>query len=141
MAHLLIADDDPQIGTLLARMLGSQGHQVGLAHDGRAAMAYLKGHPDVALMLLDVLMPDQDGIETVMALARQPAKPRIVMMSGGSDRLGRSYLMSVVKLMSVDGILDKPFTREQLFAVVDQALAKGPVTPPSTPTPTPSPTP
>jgi CheY-like chemotaxis protein len=125
MAHLLIADDDPQIGSLLVRMLGAQGHEVGLTHDGRAALAYLKSHQPVDLLLLDVLMPDQDGIETVMALAHAPERPRIVMMSGGSDRLGRGYLMSVVKLMSVDGVLDKPFTREQLFAAVDGALAKG----------------
>ena len=84
----------------------------------------------VDLMLLDVLMPEQDGFETVMALAHSAGRPRIIMMSGGSDRLGRNYLLSVVKLMSVDALLDKPFTKERLLEVVDSVLAKGPVAPP-----------
>lgn len=128
MARLLVTDDDPQLGTLLSRLLSSAGHQVAIAENGKAALAYINSH-EVDLLLLDVLMPEQDGFETVMALSHSPARPRIIMMSGGSDRLGRSYLLSVVKLMSVDGLLDKPFTKEHLLEVVDSVLAKGPVTP------------
>jgi len=129
MAHLLVTDDDPQLGTLLCRLLTTAGHQVGLAVNGKAALTYLDANP-VDLMLLDVLMPEQDGFETVMALAHSAGRPRIIMMSGGSDRLGRNYLLSVVKLMSVDALLDKPFTKERLLEVVDSVLAKGPVAPP-----------
>jgi DNA-binding response OmpR family regulator len=128
MARLLVTDDDPQLGTLLSRLLTSAGHEVAVAENGKAALAYIDAH-QVDLMLLDVLMPEQDGFETVMALSHAPARPRIIMMSGGSDRLGRSYLLSVVKLMAVDGLLDKPFTKEHLLELVDSVLAKGPVGP------------
>ncbi len=102
MAHLLVTDDDPQLGTLLSRLLSSAGHQVAIAENGKAALSYLNSHA-VDLMLLDVLMPEQDGFETVMALAHAPARPRIIMMSGGSDRLGRSYLLEVVNTVLAKG--------------------------------------
>ncbi|MFT4015167.1 MAG: response regulator [Paracoccus sp. (in: a-proteobacteria)] len=65
---LLLADDDMRNIYALAKVLRARGCEVVLAQDGRKAMAELKAHPDIQIVLMDMMMPDMDGYEAMQAI-------------------------------------------------------------------------
>lgn len=121
MGTILVVDDDVELGNRICKLLEQRGHAVSQVQDGRAALAFVRSHP-VDLLLLDVLMPEMDGFETALQVRQIASPPRVVLMSGGSDRFDRQYLMTVGGLMPVAGVLEKPFSLESLFGTVEGAL-------------------
>ena len=117
MADILVIDDDQQMRRLLIRILRRAGHTVHEAADGRAGIAAFKQHRPT-LVISDIVMPDMEGIETILALHQeQPGLP-IIAISGGSDPL---YLRAAKGLGAV-AALEKPFTADKLLALVDGLL-------------------
>jgi CheY-like chemotaxis protein len=123
MPRILVADDDLQFATVTARTLGHRGHDVELVPHGGAALAFLDARP-VDLLLLDVMMPEKDGFETLNELRARAVRPPIILMSGGSDRYSREYLLTVGRLMAVEAVLEKPFGAVALLEAVEQVLAR-----------------
>ncbi len=69
--HLLLVDDDTTLSEMYAERLKKAGYQVTLAHDGEAGLAASKTHPD--LILLDIMMPKMNGLDTLKAIKADPA--------------------------------------------------------------------
>jgi DNA-binding NtrC family response regulator len=123
MARILVVDDEIGIRGAIQRALQRAGHEIMLAVDGlEAARAIREVGADLAL--IDIHMPNMDGMELLITFqAIAPAMP-VVVMSGG-DRNRRMGLLADASSMGATGILTKPFTLGELRDVVTRALAAG----------------
>ncbi len=113
---ILIVDDEMQIRLLLRTTLGRAGYQVIEAADGRAALAARAiDKPD--LILLDLGLPDRDGIELIGALRRE-SPVRIIVVSAREDIDQKVAALD----LGADDYVTKPFDTEELLARVRAAL-------------------
>jgi two-component system, chemotaxis family, chemotaxis protein CheY len=123
MARILVVDDHPLVRRAVREILSVAGHEIFEAENGRQAeMAMASCRPD--LVLLDILMPEQDGIETIIALRRQYPELHIVAMSAGG--YGGANFLATAKKLGADLVLQKPFDGADLVAAIDAAFAGKP---------------
>ena len=123
MAKILVAEDDKQIGDMIAFKLTNGGHQVIRAEDGEEAVA-LAGRELPDLILLDAMMPGLSGFEVLRRLKSDPtlrAVPVIMVTAQGHER----DVLSGLRGGAVDYVV-KPFSLKELAARVDLALRKEP---------------
>lgn len=119
MARILVVDDDTLVRDTIKTMLEHHGHEVLTAENGRHALEVLE-KTSVSLVILDILMPEVEGIETIIRMKKSwPAVP-IVAVSGGS-LTGSDYL-SIASKFGAAGVLKKPFLYEDIVKVVDGVL-------------------
>lgn len=119
MSLALVIDDDSQVRELVCIMLRRAGYTVVSAKDGREGLSACKEQkPDV--VITDVFMPHQDGIDVLREIKSVPRPPRVVVISGGSPRMQLDFL-EIAQKLGADSILYKPFTREQLLEAVAPA--------------------
>ena len=117
-ALVLIVDDDESIRTVLSHLLEGAGHPVLAAASTREAKALLQQHP-VGLVVSDVVMPGESGIELRRALARErPALP-VILMSGYSADGPAEFAARNERTSFVQ----KPFAAEEMLALVSAALS------------------
>jgi CheY-like chemotaxis protein len=115
--HILVVDDDPRNRKLLEAFLQADGYAVRVCDSGAKALrAVAEQRPDA--ILLDAMMPDMDGFETVRRLRAQPETRAIpvLMVTALDDAASRQRLASA----GIDGILTKPIDRWQLKAKLQQ---------------------
>ncbi len=120
MPSILIVDDDDSLRDALCRTLRKEGYTLFEASEGRQGMKQLERSP-ADLILLDMFMPDKDGLETIGELRRTHPGIRIIAMSGGGFK-GTVDVLHVAKKLGVRRTLSKPFTREQLLEAVREEL-------------------
>ena len=113
---VLIVDDNPGMISLLGRYLRQRGMRIYGATSGPEALRLLERAPDV--ILLDIMMPDQDGWEIMQALREHPAgrQAKIVVCSIIDDP-------ALSATMGADGFLHKPVDAADLYRVLDAALS------------------
>lgn len=120
MSRILIVDDDRELCALLAEYLRREGLQVDVVHDGESALAQLRDpatRPD--LMILDVMMPGQNGLDTLRELRLQHRLP-VIMLSARGEPVDR-----VVGLeLGADDYLSKPCLPRELLARVRAQLRR-----------------
>jgi two-component system phosphate regulon response regulator OmpR len=108
--HVLIVDDEPRIRTMLRRYLGDEGFQVSDVADGAAMRAVLE-RGGVDIVLLDLVMPGEDGL-SLARFIRQRSDTPIIMLTGKGDLIDR-----VVGLESgADDYITKPFELREVLA-------------------------
>lgn len=118
MACILVIDDDPDIRDLAKSTLESAGHKVILAVDGREGVQlYRANRPD--LVITDLFMPNQEGLETIKQLRMEFPEIRIVAISG---KPSGNTMLSIAQRLGAVAVLQKPFVTEELLKVVEQAL-------------------
>jgi CheY-like chemotaxis protein len=115
--NVLIADDDPLIAATLRQILSDRGHNAYVAKDGRAALQVLTRHK-IEFVLMDIFMPDQDGIETLKEIKQTFPETMVGIMSGGGIR-GRFDFLDMALRLGADGIAQKPISRAQLLDMVE----------------------
>ena len=121
MTQILIIDDEPNMRSMLRRMLHQAGHQVSEAGNGTEGIdLYERDPPD--LIITDILMPEKEGIETIMALHRADPDLPIIAISGGGRSGGTDFLCSAEKL-GARHTLSKPFRGDQLLSAVSESLS------------------
>ena len=117
-ARILVIDDDRDMRTLLDQILDSAGYAVDFAPDGKEGVRHFRTEqPD--LVLTDLFMPNQEGLETIMQLHKEFPNVPIVAMSGKT--IGKPLLPVAQKLGAV-AILEKPFTPDELLSAVSKGL-------------------
>lgn len=122
MSAILVIDDDPAVREVVREMLRGEGHEVSTAENGRQALQALAA--DVFdLVVTDLIMPEQEGIETIAEIRRRDPDIPIVAMSGGG-RLGPGDYLETARFLGADATLAKPFGRQELIAIVEQLLAR-----------------
>ena len=118
MALILIVDDEPGVRRFLRKCLVGAGHNVLEAADGIEAVDRLHLSP-VDLVLLDLVMPHREGLETLGIIREQYANIKVIAMSGRFPEFLRP-----AELLGAVGSLAKPIRPEELLALVRQALAE-----------------
>ena len=113
---ILVIDDDGMVRRMVARVLRGEGHDVVTAENGLAGMALLeKERPQ--LVITDILMPEQEGIETILQIRRGDPDIKILAMSG-SGPIGGGSLLKMARLLGADAVIAKPFRAHELAAHV-----------------------
>jgi len=116
-ATILIVDDEPPIRRLLRTSLASQGFQVTEAANGRSALVEIEhSHPD--LVILDLGLPDMDGLEVIRALRGGGDAVPILVLSSRADEKGKVEALD----LGADDYVTKPFGTAELFARIRAAL-------------------
>ena len=118
---ILVVDDQDGIRALLQEILESAGHQVRTASDGRKAMESML-EERVDLVITDLVMPDQEGIETIRLLRKQYPEVKVIAMSG---QFGSQFL-KMAELLGASATLTKPVSEEALLQTIDK-IFEGPV--------------
>lgn len=120
MATLVLIDDDESVRVMLALALTRAGHQVLEAGDGQQGLELARASV-CDLVITDLVMPVQEGVETIMALRRERPRVPIIAISGGA-RHSQLYL-SMAEKIGADRVLPKPFLPQQLVDLVATILA------------------
>jgi two-component system KDP operon response regulator KdpE len=113
---VLVVDDEPPIRKLLRMGLSSQGYEVLDAPSGRVALELLARKPD--LVILDLGLPDVDGLELLRTLRSRQATLPIVVLSSRGDEAGKVAALD----LGADDYVTKPFGMDELFARMRAAL-------------------
>jgi two-component system alkaline phosphatase synthesis response regulator PhoP len=119
--HILVADDEPHIGRIIQTKLEQGPFRVTLVYDGAEALRALATHPDVALVVLDLMMPLRSGLEvlaTMRADARWAKVPCVILTAvGQDDRYGEALRLGA------SDFITKPFSPKRLYARIAELTA------------------
>jgi two-component system KDP operon response regulator KdpE len=126
--NILVVDDDPAIRKLFRKVLEEFGYLVAKAGNGRQAMNALRDQ-FFDLTVLDLSMPDMDGIEVLQAIRRELPHIKIVVISG----FMKGAMLSAASALGADAAIQKPLTPDEFLKTVCDVLADyfGPETPSS----------
>ena len=116
--RVLVVDDDAGVRDVVRSMLESAGYQVVVAENGKEAMKLLETER-ADLILTDLVMPEQEGIETIKTLRRQYPDLKVVAMSGA---FGGDYLR-IAAYLGAHATLAKPIQMNTLLRLVEKTLS------------------
>jgi CheY-like chemotaxis protein len=123
MALILVVDDEPLVRRTLRSVLERAGHVVEEAQDGNEALQkFGAARPD--LILIDIIMPDREGAETIADIRRADAHVPIVAMSGGGV-VGDKLFLDLATQLGATRTVSKPVRNADLLALVDGCLRFG----------------
>ncbi|HJR40542.1 MAG TPA: sigma-54 dependent transcriptional regulator [Gemmatimonadaceae bacterium] len=119
MIKVLVAEDEPHLGALLEKFLSGRGYQVTTRTDGRAALDALRAESfDVAL--LDIVMPEMDGLEVLRQVREETSPPEVIIITGNGTV---ETAISAMKLGAYD-YLSKPYRMAEIDVLVRRAWEK-----------------
>lgn len=121
MAIILIVDDDPTVRLIAGELLRSEDHAIVEAEDGDQALKMVEAMA-VDLVVLDMLMPNKDGLETIIALRRSNPGIRILAISSGG-RMDPGHLLRTAMLFGADESMEKPLRLATFSETVTRLLA------------------
>ena len=120
MARILLIDDDMLARDMLRQMLERAGYDVVEAVGGREGLQHYQATA-IDLIITDILMPDQDGLETIQELRRLDPEAKIIAISGGGQSRLLDLLLIAAKL-GAQCTLQKPLVRQELLEAIRQLL-------------------
>ncbi len=115
---ILIVDDDPDIRNVLTLLLREE-YETAAVSNGADAIAYMKENPETDLMILDVMMPEMDGIETCEKIRVFSNAPILFLTAKSAEKDRLAAYRS-----GGDDFLSKPFSRPELLAKVNSLLRR-----------------
>lgn len=118
MSRILIVDDDPDIRNVLSLLL-KDDYYVAEAADGAEAVSYIQANPDTDLVVLDVMMPGMDGLETCEKLRQFSNAPVLFLTAKSAERDRVAAYQS-----GGDDFLSKPFSQAELMAKIASLLRR-----------------
>lgn len=122
MGRILVVDDDAQMREMLSETLTSAGHEVEDAENGAEAMKRLKNNR-FDLAIIDIVMPEKEGIETMREI-RSDYPDLIFFAISGGGRLGPVQYLEVAKSLGAHRTFVKPFERREMLKAIDEALGE-----------------
>lgn len=120
--RVLVIDDDQAVRYTLETVLTAAGYEVMPAENGLCGMRlYRQAKPD--LVITDIVMPDQEGLETIMEIRKVDPDAKIIAISGGG-RYGGGHFLELATALGASAALAKPFDLDLLLSTVEYWLAK-----------------
>ena len=116
MATVLVIEDDQEVREYLVAVLSRAGHTVSAASNGREGVNKFRETP-TQVVITDIIMPEKDGIETILDLRREHPMLKVIAISGGGRSTPENYLHSA-RLLGADKAIRKPFKNEEILAAV-----------------------
>ena len=116
---VLVCDDDREIAVAVDIYLTAEGYEVLQAYDGFQALELLEKHPDVQLILMDIMMPRLDGVHATMKI-RESRNIPIIMLSAKSEDNDKILGLNI----GADDYMTKPFNPMELIARVKSQLRR-----------------
>jgi len=120
MSRILIIEDDNEVREYLESVVSRAGYAVVSACNGKEGMELFKKNP-VELVVTDIIMPEKDGIETILELRRAKSDLKVIAISGGGRSEPENYLHSA-RLLGANRSMKKPFTNEELLDAIANLL-------------------
>lgn len=128
MPRILLIDDDDTLRGLIAMSLVSEGHEVVEAANGREGVALARAQ-SFEVVITDLIMPDQEGIETIGILRKEQPGVPVIAISGGLPN--SQFYLQIAQKIGAQRVLGKPFALLELQNAIREVLAGQP--PPSAP--------
>jgi len=116
MTTVLIIEDDDEIREMLSLLLMGAGYVVRTAAHGREGIRVARNEP-IDIVITDILMPVQEGIETIAELGRQFPQVKIIAMSGGGIVQPEDYL-ATAQMFGAAMAISKPFDADEILQAV-----------------------
>jgi DNA-binding response OmpR family regulator len=111
---ILVIDDDHLVRYTISKILSRNGHDVVTASDGKRGMAVFRSeNPDV--VITDIIMPEQEGAETIIMIRHERPLVRIIAISGGARTRNIDYL-EMARALGADDVIRKPFEADELLS-------------------------
>ena len=123
--RILVVEDEQAIAAFVVQGLTEAGYAVDLANDA-AECLYWTEIAEYDLVLLDLMLPDQDGLETTVVLRRESPDVKIIVITGGSDMIGILNYLDVAKMLGAHSTLQKPFEMKTLLETIQAELQDRP---------------
>jgi len=121
VAKILVIDDEELMRQTLQAFLRRAGHQVMLAKDGNEGVeTFRTARPD--LVILDIIMPEKEGIEAIIEIKEIAPDARILAMSGGG-RTHDADLLVIARDVGAQRVIRKPFSYDEFTSTVAACLA------------------
>ncbi|CAN5878026.1 hypothetical protein BH11GEM1_BH11GEM1_26330 [soil metagenome] len=114
LTHALVADDEPHIGRIIKMKLEQGPFRVTLAYDGREALEIMRREKDIALVLLDLMMPYLSGLDVLAEMKKDERLkhlPTIVLTAAGQEQQHRLAME-----LGASDFMTKPFSPKRLYA-------------------------
>ncbi|NGZ09977.1 MAG: response regulator [Nitrospira sp. LK70] len=121
MPSVLVIDDQDQVRQVIREILEQAGYEVDEAGNGKEGLDRYRTR-STDLVIMDILMPDQDGLETIMTLRREFPDVRVIAMTGGSNTIGLLNFLDIAKMLGARRTLQKPFDLNVLLDTVAAEL-------------------
>jgi len=122
MARILIIDDNAQLREMLNLMLAQAGHEVVEAGSGETGVNLYREKP-ADVVVLDILMPEKGGLETIVELKRDFPNVKVIGISGGFQKKTDEN-QTLADLLGIQRTLSKPFAPEELLKTIREVLGK-----------------
>jgi len=113
---LLIVDDEPKMVKYLSRRLVTRGYEVSTAFSGQEALAAIENSP-FAVILLDIMMPEMNGIETLKKILEFTPTAAVILLTGQQSE----KIAAEAKKIGAFGLVMKPFDLNELIEKIDLA--------------------
>lgn len=126
MATILLVDDDDDVRTATQLMLQRAGHQVETLPDGRRVLERCRARPFDAV-ITDVVMPEQEGIETIRTLRQEDPEIVIIAISGGGGYGSGAQYLQTAQLIGADATFEKPVGSTRLCHAIEDLVASSEV--------------
>lgn len=121
MARIMIIDDDAQFRKMLKQTLVKVGHSVTEADNGTEGIrSFSKEAAD--LVITDIIMPNKEGIETIMEIRQIAPSVKIIAVSGGG-RIGSSSYLELAQKLGAEKTFSKPIDRKAFVEAIEEILA------------------
>ena len=120
MDKILVIDDDPAMRAMIKQMLERAGYAVDEAENGALGMEKFRSQP-ASLIVTDIVMPDQEGIETIAEFRKDFPDVKIIAMSGGG-RKGNVDFLGLAEQMGASHTFAKPVDRKAFLQAVSECL-------------------
>jgi CheY-like chemotaxis protein len=122
MANILVIDDETEVRYAIRAVLEDQGHDVNEAETGTAGLsAIAEAKAPYDLVICDIIMPDKEGIETIVEIKQRLPDQKIVAISGGG-RIKKEDYLAVAAAVGATYTVSKPFDAETLTDMVNAIL-------------------
>lgn len=117
---ILVADDDKEIVELISIYLHNEGYEAIKAYDGKEALLKVRTTPDIGLLILDIMMPEMDGMQVVKTLRKEESQIPIIMLTAKTTDMDKIKGL----VAGADDYVTKPFNPLEVMARVKSLLRR-----------------